>query len=261
MIRLVKEFSSTRTALFTLIEVNIKTTVASARLGWVWWFIDPLVMMAIYYFIIHMIFGRGGENYHLFVLTGIVSWQCFSRSISQSGQAILQNRSLIKQIGIPTTILTAVPIFVQIFFAIIGVLIVMVWNYPKIGYHSFAIILLFFLLFILAYAVGLFLSVIEVFAKDAGKVVGYLLRGGFFLSPILYPASKVLEADKVPDIVKQIYMLNPMVIVIDGFRTLLLEGSMFDIKNYLFVLPVGLVLVQLGLLWQRRNTNKVIKMI
>src|SRR5690606_18530469 len=60
MFQLFKDLRQHHHALLTLFQVNVKTTVASARLGWLWWFIDPLVMMAIYYFIIHVVFQRGG---------------------------------------------------------------------------------------------------------------------------------------------------------------------------------------------------------
>ena len=46
MFQLLKDLRQHHHALLTLFQVNVKTTVASARLGWLWWFIDPLVMMA-----------------------------------------------------------------------------------------------------------------------------------------------------------------------------------------------------------------------
>ena len=55
-----------RHALRIQIWVDLKTSVATTRLGVLWWILDPLLLMAIYYFIVMKVFNRGGEGVPFF---------------------------------------------------------------------------------------------------------------------------------------------------------------------------------------------------
>lgn len=261
MLQLLKDLRHYHHALVTLFSVNVKTTVASARLGWVWWFLDPLIMMAIYYFIIRVVFQRGGENYHLFVLCGIVAWQFFARSLSAAVTAISKNRGIIRQTSTPMGLLIAVPCAVQLFFASVGMLIVMCWSYATLGVQSLAVMPLLLLVFFIAYAVSLFVAVTQVFFADTAKLVAYGIRAGFFLSPVLYPTSRVLDADNIPAFAKLLFELNPIGWIIEAFRRVILDGGMFDWLQYGVQFALALLLVQAGLLYLRLCSNRIVKML
>jgi len=241
--------------------MNVKTTVAASRMGWLWWIIDPLVMMAIYYFVIGVIFQRGGENYHLFVLTGVVAWQFFSRSLNNAARSVSQNKALICQIGIPMPILVAIPPIVQSFFAFIGVMIVMIWSHEHVGMQTLAVFPLLLLIALMAYGLGLFLAVFEVYVKDVGKLLGYILRAGFFLSPVLYSASRILDSDRVPHFAKVLFQLNPMAWILTALRKILLEGVMFDVVAFGLIALISIVMIQLGLVYIRSSANAITKLL
>ena len=261
MLQLLRDLRRYHHALLTLLTVNVKTTVASARLGWLWWFIDPLVMMAIYYFIIRVVFQRGGENYHLFVLCGIVTWQFFARSLTASVTTITKNRGIIRQTSTPIGLLIAVPCAVQLFFAAVGTLMVMLWSYPTLGWQSLAVLPLLLLLFLLVYAVSLFAAVTQVFFADTSKLLGYLIRAGFFLSPVLYPVSRISEAENIPQAAKWLFELNPIGWLIEAFRGVIIEGVAVDWLLYGVQFVLVLLLLQLGLSYLRLCSNRIVKML
>lgn len=261
MKQLFREIQENTSALFTLIEVNIKTTVATTRLGWLWWVINPLITMGIYYFFVHVIMDRGGSNYHLFILTGLIAWQTFSAALTGTTKVITSNKQLIRQVALPIAMLTAIPVLVQLFFNSIGIFIILIWNYKAIGWHSLSVILLLILLGLIVYGLGLFLSVLSVYLTDTKQILAYVLRAGFFLSPVLFPASRITESDKLPEIAKIAFQLNPMTWLLTAFREVLLEGHMFSWRRYFIMLSISLVIIQLGLFWQRANASRIIKML
>lgn len=261
MIKLFHEIKDNRSALVTLVGVNVKTTVSSTRLGWLWWLFNPLITMGIYYFFVNVIMQRGGDNYHLFVLTGIVAWQFFAVAVAGSTTVIINNKQLIRQVSLPPTMLVTIPPLVQLFFGAVGISIVMLWNYPTIGTHSLAIIPLLLLISLVSYGLGLFLSVIMIYIKDTKEIIGYILRAGFFLSPVLFPASRLLESNRIPSIAKIIFNLNPMSWIITSLRTVLLDGAMYNWKEFFILLCLILLLIQTGLLWIRANSSQIIKML
>jgi ABC-type polysaccharide/polyol phosphate export permease len=261
VIRLLSEFARHRSAVLTLIQYNLKSTVATTRLGVLWWVIDPLVMMGIYYFLVRVVFERGGPDYHLFVLCGIVPWQYFARSVRLSSRSIASNRALLRQIGMPIAVIVAVPVLVQLVFACFGVGVIMAWNHGAVGPHSLAVVPLLLLLAAFSYGAGLLLAVCEVHYPDTNAILGYVLRIGFLLSPVLYPVSRILEEQSIPEWAKVAYQANPLAWIISGFRDVLLTGTAQDWNVFAVLLIGALAVVQAGLACIRAAASRIVKMI
>lgn len=259
MKQLINDIRNNSSATLMMIRVELKRSVATTRLGWLYWIIDPIVMMTIYYFMVKIVFNRGGENYHLFALCGIATWQFFTRSVTKSTTAFNSNLALIRQIGIPLSIYVFVPVAVQSFFALISYLIIMFWNYNAIGLQTFALLPLMILIYLITFGIGLFLSVVEVYFKDTNNLITYILRAGFFLTPILYSAERVYSSPNVPEFAKVIYGLNPMAWAVPAIRCILLDGVLFNTQQFLLIFVISLLFVQLGLLFLRSNVARILK--
>jgi ABC-type polysaccharide/polyol phosphate export permease len=233
----------------------------TTRLGLLWWVLDPLIFMGIYYFVVSIVFNRGGPNYHLFALCGIVTFQSFSRSISLSTSSLVRNAGLIKQASIPIFFFVIIPPVVQAFFYLIGLLIILLWNWGVIGLHTLAIVVLVILMPLMACAAGMFLSVCHVYVRDTGKFVAYILRFGFFMSPVLYAPDRIYDNPSIPDLAQNLYALNPMVHYITAVRDLLFYGRMFDVQAICLLFAVTILVLQLGLWFFRNKSLSVPKMI
>lgn len=261
MLKLLRDLSVHRHAITTLVQVNLKTTVSRTRLGYIWWIIDPLVMMAIYYFIFKLVFHRGGENYHLFVLCGLLTWQYFSRALTGTVRVIVNNQQLIRQIALPIPMLVAIPVIAQLLFGIIGMVIIVAWNYQVVGLHTLGALPLLILIGLFSYGLGLFLSVLNVFLDDINQLISYILRIGFFLCPVLYPAEDIMNSTTIPVFIKKFYALNPLTWLITDMRKVLLDGVWFSWQGYLVMLVLTLVIIQAGLYCIRSQAPRIIKML
>tara|TARA_R110002049_G_scaffold307899_1_gene510088 strand:+ start:61 stop:843 length:783 start_codon:yes stop_codon:yes gene_type:complete len=258
MKRFCEDLWKNRHAMHGLLYVNIRTTVATTRLGVLWWILDPLFLMLIYYFVVKMVFDRGGEDYHLFALCGIVTFQAFSRSISLCTSSLTKNGGLIRQASLPMAAYVFITPLVQTFFYAIGLLIIVIWNAPVAGWHTLSVLAILPLMVLMPFALGLFLSVSEVFTRDTGKLLSYVLRFGFYLSPVLYAPERVYNLD-VPQWILALYQLNPMVHVITWVREVLLYGRALDWSVVAVIYVATLVLVQCGLIFFRRAARQVPK--
>lgn len=218
-------------------------------------------MMGIYYFFVSIVLERGGENYHLFILTGIVAWQYFTTTLLNATKVVENNLQLIKQVALPIPMLITIPVLVQMIFAVFGMGIIMVWNFEAIGFHSILVIPLLILTGMVSYGFGLYVSVINVYFSDTSQILNYVLRMGFFLSPILFPAERILNNEKLPSIFKILFQINPMGVIISSFRDVLLEGKVFDINIILVLTAIVICIIQLGLMWVRANSSQIVKML
>ncbi len=259
MIQVGKDIRDNLHALQIQFFVTIKTTVATTRLGVAWWILDPLILMLLYTFVVKIVFDRGGADYHLFALCGIVTWQSFSRSVSLCSTALTRNASLIKQAALPLHLYVMLPPVVQAFFYLIGLSLVAVWNHDVLGWPTLAVFPLLLPMILIPYAMGLYLSIITVKIPDIGKAIPYLLRFGFYMSPVLYPPSRINDLQNFPSWIKSVYALNPMVHVITAVRDVLLRGTMFDMHVMVLILGVTLVFMQTGIVYFRRSSRFVPK--
>ncbi len=254
-----KVFYDRRVALLALVKADIKNRVANRRIGWVWLILDPLFLMAAYFFMIKIVFSRGGENYHLVVLAGIISWQLFSNVINGVSASLSRNKSLISQLNIPLVVFTVVPVIVNLFYASMGSLVLIAWSYETFSINVIYFPMILFVIAMLGYGIGLIFAVLIAFIPDLREIIKYMLRVGFFLSPVLYPVERILESSSIPLVIKNVYLMNPMVELITNLRGSVLLVSDVSMQQVFLWLLFVLALVYFSLNGLTHFTSNIIK--
>lgn len=223
------------------IAVHYKQTV----IGLAWAVVRPLTTMLVF----TLIFGRiarlpadGGVWYPLFVLAGMLPWQFFAVTLSESANSLVTNSSLISKVYFPRMLVplsTAGVPLVDLFVSlpILGLLLLYKgWAPPwQVVFAPLFVLLA----AVQALGFGLLLCALNVRYRDVRYVIPFLVQFGFFLSPVGFSTALVPEAWQPA------FHLNPMVFVIDGMRwTLLGVGDPFAGVGWLISLAVtGLVLL------------------
>jgi lipopolysaccharide transport system permease protein len=203
------------------VAVQYKQTV----IGVAWAVIRPLLTMIIF----TVVFGtlaklpsEGTAPYPVMVMAGMLPWFLFSTILSQAANSLVTNSNLIGKVYFPRLIVpTASSIVALVDFAVTFVLLlglmVILGALP-----SWQILLLpFFILLAVLAALGpaLILASLNVRYRDFRFIVPFIVQFGMYVSPVGF-ASGV-----VPENLRLIYSINPVVGVIDGFRWCLLGGQ------------------------------------
>lgn len=219
-------------------------------LGFFWWFVEPVVTMAVFYFVFSYILDRGTENYVAFLLSGLVLWKWFGTAFVSGGSAIIANSGLLAQVYIPKLILPLVAITVDTLkFAVTLVLLfIFLWIYGyeiQATYLAIPVVLGTELLFICG--ATLLLSSITPFLPDLNLLLDNLLRALFFISGIFFPLSVV------PPEIREYLLLNPVAILIESFRQVVLDGQWPAWEALASVCGASVFLGLLGLAILKRN--------
>ena len=114
----------------------------------------------------------------------------------------------------------------MLFRSAIGLVIlfgVMLWAGVSWQLHLLLLPVFFLVAFAAAFAIGLWLSALNVRYRDVKYIVPFIVQMGLYASPVAFPSSMVRE--KFGDTVFFLFSLNPMVGVIDGFRWGVLGGA------------------------------------
>jgi lipopolysaccharide transport system permease protein len=246
---------------FAIIVFKTKAELKAERqrtyLGYIWWILEPLMYLAIFYVVFANIRQVKTENFVQFLLIGLILWQWFKSSISQSASVIIYQINLLRQVRIPAWLFPVIKVSANTFkFTIVFVvLILFLWItgfIPSLNYLYMLEIIL--LQFLLINGVVLCLASVVPFIPDIRVIVDNLLLGLFFVTGIFFPITMI------PEPIQSYLNLNPMVRIIQNARTVLIQQQPPDQLDLLYVLLVSLLLLVIGLHLFKRFQNRYAKL-
>ncbi len=222
---------------------DLKSETANTYLGILWWIIEPVTSMAIYYFVFSVILNRGTEDFVPFLLIGIVMWQWFAQAVTRGSRAIIQNQGLVRQAAVPKIVYPIVSLLTNtVKFAVTFVLLlVFLWVYGfDVGVYYTALPLLLLIELAIIAGATLPLSAIAPFLPDITNVLTHVIRIMFYLSGILY------LPEKIPERYRWTLDYNPMAVTIQAYRDVLMYDQWPLMKFHLavaFAVAIGGVVV------------------
>lgn len=241
-----------RELLYFLAWREIKVRYKQTVIGVAWAVLQPLAMMTIF----TLFFGRlakipsEGIPYPLFAYAGLLPWQLFSRTITESANSLVANQRLITKVYFPRILIpTAMTLAALVDFAISAVLMVFLMLLYGFSPSTSIVWLPLFVLLMLvtALGVGFWLSALNVQYRDVRYIVPFLVQFWLFVTPVVYPSSLVPEKWRI------LYGINPLTGVVEGIRWALL-GVGDGPSPMLFVsVLVAICLFVSGIIWFRRR--------
>jgi lipopolysaccharide transport system permease protein len=194
-------------------------------LGVLWWILDPIINITIYFVVFGGIFGRGGPDnpdYIPFLTIGIIGWIWFNTAVTSASRSILANVGFVRQVPFKKVVFPCSQIMIcsyQFGFSLLVLFSVLfLFKVPPSPFWLLLPVVLaveFLLITAFAFVLGAFVP----FVPDLGNLVAYTLRLAFFLSCVMYPIEAV--AEKSPTIAEWLYF-NPMVHVLNSLRDVLM---------------------------------------
>ena len=232
------------------VYADLRTESARTYAGFLWWIIDPLASMLVYFFVFGIVFERRIENFVQFLLIGIVLWRWFLTTVSHGAQSILKAKSLMRQVYVPKIVFPIVSILDDLFkflivLLILLVLLVMSGFVPGSAYLAVPFLLLTEGLLIVG--LTLVLASVVPFVPDIRMVLDNVMRLWFFMSGIFY------DVNVFPDDVEAVFRLNPMMQLIDWSRQALLYNQWPPVGALAVIAVVSVLLVVLGTLLITRH--------
>ena len=199
-----------RALLAELVRTDFKLRYQGSALGYTWSLLRPLLMFGILYvvFVIAFPLGKGVPHYPVYLFMGIVLWNFFTEMTTQSLGSIVGRGDLIRKIRIPRWIIvfsSSIAALINLGLNLIVLGIFMAFNHVSL--MRTGLYLPFILLEVYAFALGisLFLSAAFVKFRDLSYIWDVIVQAGFYLTPILYPLSKITNVT-----FQKLILLNPM---------------------------------------------------
>lgn len=229
---------------------------ARAMLGLMWWVVEPLLYMAVFYFVFSVGFRMGGPGFVPFLLAGLVTWKWFQGTISVASTALVANQGLMSQVYLPKWSLVAMVVLTNTFkFAfVLGLFLAYLLgtgHAPTLTW-LYAIPLLAGLL-VLICGIASLAAFATCFVAEFKLVIDNGLMLMFFISGIFFDIND-REAG-----VRDTLLLNPLAGWIINFRTVMLENQPPDLANLGWIVAIGSAFLLLGVGLLRRFDRLIAK--
>jgi ABC-type polysaccharide/polyol phosphate export permease len=235
-----------RSLVFNLVSKDLKVRYKNSVLGFMWSLLNPLLMMLVFTFVFTQLIGVVGtiENFPVFVLIGLLSWNWTATSVAAGTKAITDNAPLINKVYFPRMLLPVSVVLSHMIHYVLALPVLLVFmGIYGISFSPWLVYLPVIIMVqtVFLIALVLILSALHVYFRDTIVLVEVGLTAWFFMTPIFYRVE-----DVVPDLVQWMYWLNPMASIIAELHTVLYYGSVPDPLFMARTLVTALVLLVIG---------------
>lgn len=229
-----------RQMLKSMVLTDLRTRYKGSFLGFLWTFINPLLMLVIYSMVFSSIMRMNIENYPMFLFVAILPWIFFSSSIQNSAGLVLRNNSLVKKIYFPREILPISVVIGGLINYLFGLCIMIpaciIFGVKMTSAVMFFPVLLMVYTFI-TLGLSFIVSALNVYFRDLEHIISFLIQLFFYLTPIVY------SVDYVPAEFQFLYKINPLSFMIESFRGIFFYGVLPPIDKFIMYAAVSVVVL------------------
>lgn len=242
-------FTKVRGLFGALVVREIKNRYWVSSTGWVWLFINPVLLLSVYTFVFGTVFSaRAPEGMEVpfvaWLAVVLWPWFAFSDGILQGSQGIRKHSALLKKVAMPRWMLPASSHASTFILHLLGYAVVLIVLYAfgvelTVGGLFYLAALVAFL-FLFSIGLAFFFSSLQLFFRDLEQALPTFFLFWFFLTPILY------SPDMLPESVKPLLNLNPMTWWMEEIRAALFQGKWIPDTVFLGLVSLSIASILIG---------------
>jgi teichoic acid transport system permease protein len=239
---------------------EVRSTHQNTLLGNIWHLGNPLLTVAVYYLVFGVLLrvDRHIDNYVLWLMVGVFAFGLTQKTVLGGATAISANQGLMRAIRFPRALL---PISVTISrlltfgfeLAVLGVVAIATGEGVSPRWLALPAVL------VLHSALNLggafFAARLNDSFRDVQQIIPFIFRLLMYMSGVMFPLETYLTGDRVPDILRTVINLNPMVVVLEMYRWVFL-GMGVEMDRLVALIIGTLITLVAGFLFFRGNESR-----
>jgi len=234
--------------LFYFLKKDIKGRYAGSALGLLWTVFIPLIQIVLFWFVFSAIMrARPYANtqipYIYFLLSSFFFWLAFSEGIFRASHVIIENAEAVKKISFPNILLPITVTISSYLLNMMGVLLfISVYSFiTAISPVILFVIPMLFLQFLFSLGIGLFLAAVVPYFRDLGQILGHVMQGIFFITPIIY------SIESIPERFRIIFYCNPLTYFVSSYHHIILLSEVPPLHYLIIILILSILSFLFGL--------------
>jgi len=247
MIPAIRALVRYRALVRTLVSRELKARYRGSVLGFLWSFVNPLLLLLTYTLVFTVILPNrqpGIEPYFLFLFCGILPWTWFQASLAESSGVIIASGNLIKKVLFPAEVLPTVTVLANLVHFLLGLPILLAflaWK-GRLAWTAVLLPLPILVQLVLSLGLALFLSALTVHFRDIQNILTHVLHLWFFATPVIYSYAAIGEGT----LLRRALRLNPMTHVVVTYQQMLFHGNVDHWRGLFLALVVGIAAFAAG---------------
>ncbi len=241
--RFFKDLYLYRELLKTSVKKDIGGKYKHSFFGILWSFINPLLQIAVYAIIFPLIIRNNIPNYTVFMVCGLIPWNFFSTTISRSTWVIVDNGNIVKKVYFPRAILPFSLVLSETINFLISSIIMLTFTLAYgMGVSKYILFypILIIVQDVLMIGLSFIFSAITVYMRDIQHFIGVILQLLMYATPVVY------SVETIPENFRWILKWNPMTYIIEGYRNILYNQTMPNMKMIGIIFLIGLAVSFIG---------------
>ncbi|NQX89100.1 MAG: ABC transporter permease [Halioglobus sp.] len=215
-------------------RMALRADAARLFLGYIWWVLEPLLWVAVFYVVFVVILGTRQEDFLPFLMVGKLAFVWFSKSVTQASNAIVTGRGLVGKIAVPKTLFPMAAVQESIYRQ--AAVFALMFSY--VLFEGFALTANWFYLvplmvvnYIMVISCALVGACLVCIARDFAPLIGLFMMFLMFTSGIFWDVRSLDDPEKI----HMILTANPLAFVLDGYRQILLHATPPDMVHLISI--------------------------
>ena len=236
-----------------LVKRDFKKKYKRTYLGMLWSVLSPLLTLLVMRLVFTQFFGRGMDHYTTYLFCGNIVFSFFSDSTGRGMGSLLSNSAIFTKVNIPKYIFVfSTEVSALINFGLTFLVFLIFCIIDGVALTPMFLLLIFpiFCLIVFNVGVSFILSALLVFFRDIQYLWGVFTQLLMYMSAIFYNVSQL------SDTVQRLFLLNPIYVYIDYFRTIVLEGQLPSLLHHVLALGYALAVFGIGALIYKTKNHK-----
>jgi lipopolysaccharide transport system permease protein len=255
----ISEVFEYRDLLYFLVWRTVKVAYAQSVGGFAWAIIQPALQI----FVFTIVFGglldidTEGVPYPLLATVAVIPWTYMSGVMTLGSNSLVSNAGMLGKVYFPRLIYLLLPSIaglISFFISLVLIVAVLIYYRQPLTINIFMLPVVFLMMLVTPFAISLWLSSLTIRFRDFKIMIGQLVRVVIYFVPVMYPSSQIAPEWR------SLYILNPFVGVIEGYRSVLL-GDPFYWDSLTMSIGVSMVLLITGAVYFRRMERVVVDVI
>jgi ABC-2 type transport system permease protein len=239
-----------RDLLLLLTQKDLKLKYKGTALGFVWSFLNPLLMMIVYATVFSVVARVSMPNYPVFLLAGMLPWNAFIISITTSSMTIVGNANLVRRVNFPREFLPLASVLSSLVTLALSLVILLLFALAfrqPLGLPLLALPALILLQLALTSGLALIFASLMVYFRDVENLIVLATTVLFFATPIIYPLSLVHRHS-----LQVVLGWSPLYWMVHAYQSIWHENSWPDLRQLLLLLLVSIASLVAGWIVFRR---------
>jgi ABC-type polysaccharide/polyol phosphate export permease/GT2 family glycosyltransferase len=248
------ELSQYRELIWNLTLRDLKVKYKRSWLGFFWTLLNPLIVVAVLVAVFSYIVKIPIKNYWAFLISGYFVFFFFTTTLNGSAQTALGNAYLWRKayfsrevLIVSSTLARFLEFLVEISIVLIAL---MIFHHKGIPFSFIMLLPLLPILFLFTIGVTFPLVTLSIYFNDVLQIIPRLTLALFYISPVFY------SIDFVPEKFRDIYLLNPVAVLLNLIHSSLYRGEIPDLKLFLRLSIIAVIMGVVGYIIFNRKKHE-----